>query len=168
MDLNCREFLRLLTIAAHSEKGYDRGGGRLRDMNSNWNGAILPEVEREFEKTTEWQRYQDALLESAEAQIAKETKLINNPQREQILSNPGNAPSTLSSKCGVDAAGAEPEDHSAESPDLWSAVCALQLRAGVGLGSRMAASKTSGGGGPRRGPPPHERRVVRGPVSARP
>ena len=125
MDLNCREFLRLLTIAAHSEKGYDRGGGRLRDMNSNWNGAILPEVEREFEKTTEWQRYQDALLESAEAQIAKETKLINNPQREQILSNPGNAPITLSSKCGVDAAGAEPEDHSAESPDLWSAVCAV-------------------------------------------
>ncbi len=67
MDSNCREFLRLLTIDAYFEKGYDKAGGRLTDMTSNWNGAILSEVEREFMNTSEWRQYQDVLLEVAEA-----------------------------------------------------------------------------------------------------
>ena len=70
MDGECRKFLRLCTIDAHYEKGYDKAGGRLSDMNSHWNGAILSEVQREFEKTPQWQQYQDALLEVAEAQGA--------------------------------------------------------------------------------------------------
>lgn len=70
MDAQCREFLRLFTIDAYYERGYSITGGRLRDMVSNWNGSILPEVQREFEKAPEWKQYQDALLEVAEGQIA--------------------------------------------------------------------------------------------------
>lgn len=70
MDKLSREFLRFATIDAYYEEGYDTRGGRLREMISNWGGAILLEVEREFEKTPEWKQYQDALLEVAEAQTA--------------------------------------------------------------------------------------------------
>src|SRR5689334_10886431 len=43
------EFRRKFTIEAHSEKGYDKGGSRLRDMVSHWDGSLLPEVKRTFE-----------------------------------------------------------------------------------------------------------------------
>jgi hypothetical protein len=70
MDKLCREFLRLATIDAYYEKGYDTSGRRLSTMSSHLNGAILSEVQREFEKTPEWKQYQDALLEVAQAQSA--------------------------------------------------------------------------------------------------
>jgi hypothetical protein len=82
MDSECREFLRLLTIDAYYEKGYDMGGGRLRDMASHLNGSILPEVQCEFEKTPEWKQYQDALLAMAEAQMAKGKRPSNLEQAE--------------------------------------------------------------------------------------
>ncbi len=65
MDSECREFLRLLTIDAYYDKGYDKWGRRLQAMTSNWNGSILSEVQREFERTPEWKQYQDALLKVA-------------------------------------------------------------------------------------------------------
>jgi hypothetical protein len=65
MDVECREFLRLLTIDAYYEKGYNKRSGQLLEMTSNWDGSILPRVAREFEKTPDWKQYQDALLEMA-------------------------------------------------------------------------------------------------------
>jgi hypothetical protein len=38
-------------------------------MISNWNGTILPEVQREFEKSPEWQKFEDELLAVGERQI---------------------------------------------------------------------------------------------------
>jgi hypothetical protein len=74
MDSQCREFLRLLTIDAFYEKGYDTSGRRLIEMISNLDGSILFEVQREFEKTPEWKEYQDTLLEVAEGQIAQQDR----------------------------------------------------------------------------------------------
>jgi hypothetical protein len=55
-----REFLRMLTSKAWSEKSYDTGGTtypgqirRLPDMTSHLNGAILPSVMSKFEKSVE-------------------------------------------------------------------------------------------------------------------
>ena len=70
LDSQCREFLRLLTIDAYYEMGYDQRGRRLSVMTSHLNGSILSEVQREFEKTPEWKEYQDALLAMAESQMA--------------------------------------------------------------------------------------------------
>jgi hypothetical protein len=74
MDSLCREFLRLRTIGAFYEKGYDSSGRRLRAMTSNLDGSILSEVQREFEKTPEWKQYQDALLEVAERQVVRQDR----------------------------------------------------------------------------------------------
>ncbi len=46
------EFLRRFTIRAYCDSGFDQQGRKLREMTSHWNGSILPEVRREFEKVT--------------------------------------------------------------------------------------------------------------------
>ena len=66
VEREAREFLRLLTIEAAGEKGFDRSGHALRRMVGHWGGAILPEVQREFEKSAEWRRFTDELLAIAE------------------------------------------------------------------------------------------------------
>ena len=68
-----REFLRRTTIEAGAEKGFERSGHQLPAMISNWGGAILPEVQREFEKSAEWKRFRDGLLEVAELQADRAT-----------------------------------------------------------------------------------------------
>lgn len=102
MDTKCREFLRSLTIDAHYEKGYDRAGGRLRDMNSSWNGAILSEVQQDFEKTQEWQRYLDALLEVAEAQGATRSQSSSGAALEglRLEEADDNSASTIATRRG--------------------------------------------------------------------
>lgn len=58
------EFLRLSTIDAVSSKGhFDR-------WISNWGGEIEPDVRRQFEKSAEWEQYEEALLQVAERQEA--------------------------------------------------------------------------------------------------
>jgi hypothetical protein len=61
-------FLRQLTISAQYEKGYDRAGSRLPEMVSHWDGSILPEIQCAFEQSSQWQEFQDILLEVADAQ----------------------------------------------------------------------------------------------------
>ena len=73
------EFLRLATIDATHSKGYDRSGRTFgRDWISNWGGSIQPEVQRQFERSGEWQQFQDALLEVADSQIAGAPNLSGN------------------------------------------------------------------------------------------
>jgi hypothetical protein len=61
------EFLRIFTIEAYYEQGYNRNGHRLSEMISNWTGNILPEVEREFRQSAEWRKYERQLLRAAKA-----------------------------------------------------------------------------------------------------
>jgi hypothetical protein len=68
-----REFLRRTAIEAGAEKGFDPSGHPLPTMISNWSGAILPEVQRELEKSPEWKRFTDGLLELAELQAGRTT-----------------------------------------------------------------------------------------------
>lgn len=58
------EFLRRFTIEAYYGKGHGKG---LPEMTSHWNGSILPEVQREFERSAEWREFEDGLLAVAEA-----------------------------------------------------------------------------------------------------
>lgn len=68
------EFRRKFTIEAHSEKGYDKRGSRLRDMVSNWGGSLQPDVERTFDKSIEWHEFEEELLAVAERQAAQNPK----------------------------------------------------------------------------------------------
>ncbi len=70
-----RQFLRMLTCRAWSEKGYDARGTvypgqirRLPDMTAHTDGAILPEVMSKFEESVQWRESENALLELAEAE----------------------------------------------------------------------------------------------------
>jgi hypothetical protein len=56
------EFLRKFTIEAYYAEGHDKNGRKLREMVSNWGGSLLPEVEREFRASAEWQQYEEELL----------------------------------------------------------------------------------------------------------
>src|SRR6202040_1629360 len=82
--VECRKFLRLLTIDVYFEKGYNKKGGRLLEMTSNWDGSILPRVAQEFEKTPEWRQYQDALLEMA-SPATKPRRTSNAPNKKRRL-----------------------------------------------------------------------------------
>jgi hypothetical protein len=62
MDKKCRESLRLLTIDAYYQKG--KGAG-VWDMISNWNGGILWEAAQKMEKTSQWRKYENILLNFA-------------------------------------------------------------------------------------------------------
>lgn len=66
------EFLRISTIYAASSKGYDKSGHAFaRNWIGNWGGHIEPEVQRQFERSEEWQQFQQALLEVAESREAQ-------------------------------------------------------------------------------------------------
>jgi hypothetical protein len=81
------EFLRLFTIRAYYQSGFDRRGRKLREMISNWNGAILPDVQREFEKSAEWQQFEDELLTVGERQI--QVAGTNPPSDKRPISKAG-------------------------------------------------------------------------------
>ena len=114
-----REFLRLTTIEAGAEKGLDRSRHPLHSMIGHWDGAILPEVQRESEKSPEWKRFTDGLLEVAELQAG---------------TTPGSGPGTvetapladmdLSERAGVPAStvgvnhGADPNLGEAAGPNI--------------------------------------------------
>jgi hypothetical protein len=65
------EFLRTLTIEAYHREGYDQSGRKLREIICHWDGSVLPEIRREFEKSEEWHQFQEQLLAVAEAQAAE-------------------------------------------------------------------------------------------------
>ncbi len=69
MEAEALAFLRQVTVDARHERGYDRSGDRLREMVSHW-GDILPEVQRAFERSPEWQEFQGILLEVADTQAS--------------------------------------------------------------------------------------------------
>jgi len=69
------EFLRRFTIEAFSEKGHDKSGHELTEMTSRWDGSILQEVQREFEKSDQWHQFETELLDVAERQAQSISKL---------------------------------------------------------------------------------------------
>ena len=73
------EFLRLLTIDAYYSKGYNKSGHLLSEWVSHWNGSILSEIEREFEKSPLWKKYQDMLLRVAKYQAVERRTLPASP-----------------------------------------------------------------------------------------
>jgi hypothetical protein len=71
LEKEALEFLRLVTIDAISEKAYDKSGRKFAGgWIENWAGSLQPEVRREFQRSAEWQQFQDALLEVAECHEA--------------------------------------------------------------------------------------------------
>ncbi len=65
-----REFLRRFTIEAYSDDGRDKSGRKLREMTSNWDGSLLPEVNQEFRKSPEWHQFEDRLLTQVNARTS--------------------------------------------------------------------------------------------------
>lgn len=93
------EFLRRFTIEAYYEKGHDRSGRQFREMVSNWNGSLLPEVGQEFHKSDEWCQFEAELLAVAESQAAQNSQ-PNSPLKLAPKVNGGGAkrlPATIES-----------------------------------------------------------------------
>lgn len=61
------EFLRRFTIEAYYDDGHDKNERKLRKMVSHLDGSILPDVQREFRRSTEWGEFTRRLLAVAEA-----------------------------------------------------------------------------------------------------
>ncbi len=89
VETQSREFLRVTTLEAWSEKGLDRKGHHLRAVTGHWDGAIIPEVQREFEKSPVWKRFMDGLLEVAELQAR--ASLIDSGASQGVIDGPQDA-----------------------------------------------------------------------------
>jgi hypothetical protein len=68
VEHHAREFLRVATLEAWFEKGFNRAGRSLGSVTGHWDGAIVPEVQRELEASPEWKRFLDGLIEVAGCQ----------------------------------------------------------------------------------------------------
>jgi hypothetical protein len=78
-----REFLRLSTIDAMWSKGWYRNGQEIgRGWIESGGSHIGPEVQRQFERSGEWQQFQDALLQVAEIQEARTSDLGEKTEKE--------------------------------------------------------------------------------------
>jgi hypothetical protein len=88
MDSQCREFLRLLTIDAYSEKGYDNQGRRLSDMISHVDGSILPEVQQAFSRSAAWRYFEQARLALSVSPPPRRVEAQPSPEREQPREGP--------------------------------------------------------------------------------
>jgi hypothetical protein len=77
------EFLRRATIDAV----YDKGRGCGKSWISDWSGSLTSVISRQFEESSEWQQYQDMLLQVAEAQEAgavnADAEALTEPKRRQ-------------------------------------------------------------------------------------
>lgn len=70
IDREASEFLSCVTLEAQFRKGRDRQGQSISPLVDRVFGQILPEVRREFERSSEWRRYQEGLLNVAHAQAS--------------------------------------------------------------------------------------------------
>jgi hypothetical protein len=66
VDREVREFLSCFALEAQLQKGYDSQGRPTIPLTDRVFGRILPEVRLEFEKSAEWRRYQEDLLNVAQ------------------------------------------------------------------------------------------------------
>jgi hypothetical protein len=77
------EFLHRATIDAV----YDKGRGCGKSWISHWNGSLTSVISRQFEGSSEWQQYQDMLLQVAEGQEAgaanADAKALAEPERRR-------------------------------------------------------------------------------------
>jgi hypothetical protein len=109
-----KEFLRRFTIDAFYEEGHDRYERKFPDMTSNWDGSLLQEVRRSFEKSEEWRRHEVALLEVAEVLGAKPTVAVGSVPMETAVASPGELAdsSELTRVCGDSGSPALPSSSS--------------------------------------------------------
>lgn len=73
------EFLRRATIDAV----YDKGRGSGKGWISHLTGSLTSEICRQFEKSPEWQQYQDILLQVAEGQMLRKAEAFTEPKQRQ-------------------------------------------------------------------------------------
>ena len=109
-DVHLRQF----AIEAYSESGNDKNGRKLREITSNWNGSIFPEVKRKLQESPEWKQYEDELLAAAEAVRTKgaeraqpvipsqepDGQLVFTPSDDYVLIEYGGAKYTLTPLAG--------------------------------------------------------------------
>ena len=108
VEAEAREFLRLSAIDAKSSKGHDNSGRAFgRDWISNWDGSIQPSVMRLFERSVEWQHFQQVLVEVAESQTPGGPNPAANSPELQVEEATYNSAS-LGSTGGVDSDGVPP------------------------------------------------------------
>lgn len=66
---------------------YDKGRGFGKSWISHWNGSLTSVISRQFEKSSEWQQYQDVLLPVAEGQEAgtanADAEALTEPKRRR-------------------------------------------------------------------------------------
>jgi hypothetical protein len=81
IERESREFLWHLTLEAMREKGHDQRGQPIGCMVDRVFSRILPEVRREFERSSEWRQYQEGLLEVAQIQALgmEQSRAIDQP-----------------------------------------------------------------------------------------
>jgi hypothetical protein len=91
------QFLRSFTIEAHSQDGHDKTGRKLRDMTSHWDGSLMPSVQREFRKSLQWRRFEEALLVLAQ-KAAKQPRITAQTMPEQTQARPVSRPNKKSRK----------------------------------------------------------------------
>jgi hypothetical protein len=60
------EFLRVFTIQAHADCGHDKDGRSLRQQVSNWDGSLLPDIQRKFHQSAQWHDFEGRLLDVIE------------------------------------------------------------------------------------------------------
>lgn len=84
IDAQARKFLDWLTSHCYYQKGYDRAGQRLSDWISHIDGSIRRDVRREFERSPEWTRYEDILLEVSNAQATKSGRRAQRGYRTEV------------------------------------------------------------------------------------
>ncbi len=127
------EFLRLSTIDATHSKGYDKSGRPFgREWVDNWGGNIKPEVRRQFERSSEWQQFQDALLQVAEAQEARSSDVGQHAGKQNgtITRHPAESERTSGTLPGAEAMPAQERTVATtdNEPDRSSVVDAFLLQ----------------------------------------
>jgi hypothetical protein len=68
------EFLRMLISEERYERGRDRHGRKFREMVSNIDGSLLPDVKEKIRQSDEWRQFETDLLAIAERQAEKNPK----------------------------------------------------------------------------------------------
>lgn len=99
------EFLRRLTIEAYYSDRHDSGGRKLREMTSRFTGGLLSEVEREYQVSGEWRRFEQILLAATSSTIGDKPTEVQRtqptPDRSKIESPKQFPTMTVPEVCNV-------------------------------------------------------------------
>jgi len=82
IDQRCREFLLSIVIDAWEDRAKDLGIRRMFSSPHNWGYSLDDDVRRKIERSPEWKRYKDLLLDAFDAQSVRPAD-DNSPEPEQ-------------------------------------------------------------------------------------